>query len=236
VAEDPESREIVGYARSIARGGLLELTEFFVRPGRQSAGVGRSLIERAFPEERGDVRSIIATGDVRALARYYAAGTVIRFPILNVGRDPQTAPVEGLTASRLDDQSSLEEVMEIERTVVGFGRDDDELRWLLGTREGYLYRRGDTAVGFGFVGRDASGPIAAVDLDDLPEMLLHVEDRAAALGVAHLEFEVPAVNAIAIRHLLGRGFKLNPWINYLMSDRPFGQFDRYVCFSPPIFL
>jgi GNAT superfamily N-acetyltransferase len=52
------------------------LTEFFVLPDHQSRGIGRALIERAFPAGRGNVRSIIATSDVRAQARYYAAGAV----------------------------------------------------------------------------------------------------------------------------------------------------------------
>jgi hypothetical protein len=41
---------------------------------------------------------------------------------------------------------------------------------------------------------------------------------------------------MAIRHLLGRGFHIDPWINVLMSNRPFGRFDRFIGFSPPIFL
>ena len=40
----------------------------------------------------------------------------------------------------------------------------------------------------------------------------------------------------AVRHLLGRGYRIDPWINVLMSDRPFGQFDRFIGFSPPFFL
>src|SRR3990172_1902049 len=41
----------IGYARSILRDGTRELTEFFVTPGEQSAGVGRELLARAFPAE-----------------------------------------------------------------------------------------------------------------------------------------------------------------------------------------
>ncbi len=55
VAEDDAGR-LIGYARSIERGagyGLFELSEFFVRPGHQSAGVGRALLERAFPLGQG---------------------------------------------------------------------------------------------------------------------------------------------------------------------------------------
>jgi hypothetical protein len=71
---------------------------------------------------------------------------------------------------------------------------------------------------------------------DLPSILEHVEDRAAARGVEKLEFEVPSVAETAVRHLLGRGYRIDPWINLLMSDRPFGRFDRFIGFSPPLFL
>jgi hypothetical protein len=60
--------------------------------------------------------------------------------------------------------------------------------------------------------------------------------QAVALGMERLELEVPSPNAMAIRHLLGRGFRIDPWIGCLMSNRPFGQFDRYLKFSPPLFL
>ena len=33
-------------------------------------------------------------------------------------------------------------------------------------------------------------------------------------------------------HLLGRGFRIDQWINLLMSNKPFGQFDRFIAFSP----
>src|SRR6266540_5126458 len=36
VAENPVSKSLVGYARSIERGGLFELTEFFVMPEQQA--------------------------------------------------------------------------------------------------------------------------------------------------------------------------------------------------------
>ena len=42
--------EIIAYARSIEHEGLQELTEFFVAPGHQSAGVGNELLSRAFPK------------------------------------------------------------------------------------------------------------------------------------------------------------------------------------------
>ena len=41
---------------------------------------------------------------------------------------------------------------------------------------------------------------------------------------------------IATRHLLSRGFRIDPWVNLLMSNRPFGRFDRFIGFGPPVFL
>jgi GNAT superfamily N-acetyltransferase len=238
VAEDPGSRALLGYARSMERGGLFELTEFFVLPARQARGVGRVLLERAFPLGRGEVRSIIATTDVRALARYYAADTVARFPLLTLDGAPSNAGGTGrLEAVPLQAAGALlAEVTAIERAVLGHVRGEAELRWLLEEREGYLYRRDGRSVGFAFVGHGGSGPVAALEVDDLPEQLLHVEACAHALGVERLILQVPGPNAVAVRHLVGRGFRIDPWVNVLMSNRPFGRFDRFISFGPPMFL
>jgi GNAT superfamily N-acetyltransferase len=239
LAEDPGSGSLLGYARSIERGGLFELTEFFVLPSNQARGVGRALLERAFPLGRGEVRSIIATTDVRALARYYVADTVARFPLLTLSG----APSDDRTTGRLEpmpleekEAAALGKVAAMERAVLGYDRGEAGLRWLLERREGYLYRRDGRSVGFAFIGRDGSGPMAALDPDDMPELLLHVEARAHAQGVERLSLEVPGLNVVAVRHLMGRGFHIDPWVNVLMSNVPFGQFDRFIGFSPPMFL
>ena len=239
VAEEPDAGTLVGYGRSIERGGLFELTEFFVLPTRQSRGVGRALIERAFPVGRGDIRSIIATTDVRALTRYYSAGTVVRFPMLTLGGVPARAEIAGdLTPHRLDLESEADRhvLREIDRSVLEYPREEAEIRWLLEDREGYLYLRDGEAIGFAFVGKGGGGPIAALDPADLPDILLHVEGRACALGLERLDLQLPAPNEVATRHLLSRGFRLDPWVNVLMSNRPFGRFDRLVSFGPPLFL
>lgn len=239
VAGQADADELIGYARSVERSGLFELTEFFVRPDSQAGGVGRALLERAFPAGRGEVRVIIATQDPRALGRYYRADTVARFPILTLTGTPhQAEPMGGLIAQTIeaDDADALALIAGIERTTIGYARTDAELRWLAEQREGYVYRRGPSTIGFGFVGKAGTGPIVAADPDAMPEILLHVEGRGSALGVDRLDLEVPAPNAVAVRHLLGRGFRIHPWVNLLMSNRPFGQFDRFVAFDPPIFL
>ena len=238
VAEAPDGGELIGYARSIERGGLFELTELFVRPGLQSKGIGRQLLEHAFPLDRGEVRSIIATTDVRATARYYAAGTVARFPYFTLtGRPRSDAKPDDLTAEAVGtDPSALAAISEIERAVLDYPRGNDELHWLAETRPAYLFVRDAAPIGFAFIAKSGAGPIAALDDADLPAMLGHVESLAADAGSDPLELEIPGINVTAIRHLLGRGFHIDPWINLLMSNRPFGRFDRFIGFSPPIFL
>lgn len=237
LAEEADRGELVGYARSMERGGLFELSELFVRPGRQSAGVGRKLLQRAFPLDRGEVRVIIATTDVRALARYYGAGTVVRFPILTMSRAPradagQSRQLEAVRAS----MEHLTALAGLERAVIEFDRGEAEFRWLVEQREGYLYQRGGQPVGFGFVGLSGVGPVTTLDPADQPGILDHIEGRAAAIRREEIGFEVPMVNEVAMRHLLGQGYRMDTSLTLLLSSRPFGQFDRFIGFGPPIVL
>ena len=236
VAEVSEPRRLVGFARSIVREGLLELTEFFVLPDQQSKGIGRALLDRAFPAGHATVRSIIATADVRAQARYYASGTVARFPLYTLTGVPTGATHSELTVVPIDGSGPIRVQREIEGKVLGHRRSEHEIQWLLERRQGHVYRRADRYVGFSFLGRDGAGPVAALDPSELPAILLHVEDLAASIGLERLELQLPAPNEIAIRHLIARGFHFDRWINFLMSDRPFGYFDRFLPFSPPVFL
>jgi GNAT superfamily N-acetyltransferase len=238
LAQDAGSGEVIGYARSVDRDGLFELTEFFVRPARQSAGVGRRLLELAFPPDRGEVRAIIATPDLRALSRYYRAGTVVRFPIVSLTGPPAAAA----EASDLDivraSTDDIPELAALERSILEFDRGADELAWLLEQREGYLYRRDGRAVGFAFIGPSGTGtgPIGALEPTDQVPILLHAEARAKALGREEVGFEVPMINEVAMRHLLDRLFRMDPFMTLLLTSRPFGQFDRFIAFSPPFVL
>ncbi len=236
IAEDPSDGTMLGHARSVERQGLFELSELFVRPGAQSAGVGKRLIERAFPVGRGEVRLIIATNDVRALARYYAADTVARFGMASLAAAPK--PVSGdvgeleVVRAMPDDTST---VAELEATVVGFARHND-YPWLFEQREAYLYRRHGRAVGFSFFSEAGVGPIAALEPADQRSILLHLEGRAHDCGLEEVNFQVPTINAVAMRYLLDRGFRIDAPLNVFMSNRSFGRFDRFIAFAPSIVL
>lgn len=226
----------VGYARSIRRGELQELTELFVLPGEQEAGVGRELLLRSFPRGAAGRRAIIATIDVRAQARYLKLGIFPRFPIYYLSRAP--APVEPSAPAPEPVEPSAEQLAAlaaIDQALIGHRRDEDH-RWLATERQGFLYRRDGRPAGYGYVGDRGSGPLAVLDPADLPALLAHAEALAYARGVKRFGLDVPSVNETAVTYLLGRGYRIDPFLTFFMSDRPFGSFERYIVTTPSFFI
>lgn len=236
------SGEAIGYARSTLHDGVLELTELFVLPRAQSAGVGRELLARAFPRAGERHRLVIATPDVRALTSYMKAGCYARFPFHHFSRaarpDP---PVSDLEAEPIDDSArALELLAQVDQSVLGFRRDADHA-WLASTRLGVFYRRAGRLVGYGYTG-PRSGPVADADRGpfaafadvDLPAMLALAE-RSAPPGTA-FGVDVPLVNRAVVDYLLGQGFRMDPFATYLMSDAPMGRYDAYVSTTPSFFI
>lgn len=238
VAEDPDGAPI-GYARSVERAEVFELTEFFVRPGVQSQGVGSQLLERAFPLGRGDVRVIIATTDIRALSRYLRAGVVPRFPVVTfTGPTRDAAPVEGLDVEPLDLDRDMDAVHAVDDAVLGHRREVDH-RWFAAEREGHRYLRDGRVVGYGYVGladRGGNGPFAVLAASDLPAVLSHAEHRRHELGASEVFFEVALHNRIAIEYLLGRGYRMDSFMTLICSSEPFGRFEQYLFCAPGLIL
>jgi GNAT superfamily N-acetyltransferase len=239
LAEDDDTSRPVGYARSILRDGTRELTEFFVDPGAQSAGIGRELLARAFSAEGARHRSIIATTDVRAMARYLRAGLSGRGAFAGLEAAPRRVAVETNLAREPLDPSALpfETLGAIDRALIGFRRDVDH-EWLARGRQGWLYRRGSTPVAYAYhpVAVGFGGPYAALDANDLPALLAEGETAAADAGHATIAFDLPLVAKIGIEHLLARGFRIDPFVMLYFSDAAPPGFDRYVLTSPPFFL
>ena len=233
-----ETGRPIGYARSILRDSDRELTEFFVRPGHQSAGVGRELLARAFPVGAGaQHRSIIATGDPRALGRYLKTGLAVRFPIVTFMRRPALeAPSTDLSLEASEPTPRILAALDrIDLRVIGHRRPEDH-RWLMSQRRSIVARRGGRIVGYAYAGR-FQGPIAALTADDVPVLLAWASTAAAeADGTREIGFDVPLVNLVAVRHLVDCGYRLDPFVTYYLSDGPAGRFDRYVVTSPPLFI
>ena len=224
-----------GYARSIDRGGLFELTEFFVRPDIQAQGLGRELLARAFPLDRGDLRLIVATTDVSALSRYLRSRVLPRFPVVTFTAPPREAGlIDGLEIQRLDLDANLDAVHAIDDAVLGHRREVDH-RWFVDQREGYRYMRDGRVVGYGYVGVGegrGTGPFAVLEPADLPAVLSHAERRSQELGISECSFDIAMHNRAAVDHLLDRGYRMDPFLTLICSSQPFGQFDRYVFCAP----
>jgi len=233
VAED-DGRPI-GYARSIVRDGVRELTELFVVPGLQSNGVGRELLERAFPTEGARHRIVIGTFDARAVARYLRSGLDGRASIFCLSRAPEeVSVVSDLRVEPLViDPPTIERLATIDRALLGYRRDVDH-RWFAEQRRGLVYRRGADIVAYGYLPSSPGwgGPYAALDPADLPRLLADAETSASRANHAEAAFDVALVNRAALAHLLGRGYQLESFPMIWFSDAQLGQLDRYVFCSP----
>jgi len=226
---------MIGYARSIMRDGHRELTEFFVLPGQQSQGVGKNLLSRAFPPDGASNRTVIASSDTRAQVLYMKNKVYPRTPIVHFSNPPEaTQYTTDLTFQPMSPSAdTLEVLAHIDRSVLGYRRDIDH-RWLASSRQGFVYLRQGQPVGYGYAGY-RSGPFAVLQAADIPAVLAHAEGSLAGIE-EEFGLEVPLANQTAIDYLLGRRFEVASFTATLMSDRPFGNFERYICTAPPFFL
>jgi GNAT superfamily N-acetyltransferase len=233
---EKEDGEAVGYARSIVRGDHRELTEFFVEPGSQSAGVGKGLIQRAFPDDTPH-RSVIATPDLRAISRYLKAGVYPFVTELYFERTPEPVVVDTDLAieSPSDLPAAIQTLGDIDQVILGYRRDVDH-GFITQDRNLFLYRRSGRVVGYGYIEKDYYGPFALLDKADFPAVLAHAESQAHALGAGSVGFEVPTINTVAADYLISRGYRLEGFLGSIMSNMPFGKFENYLLFSPPYFL
>jgi GNAT superfamily N-acetyltransferase len=99
-----EAGEMIGFSRSMVQDGKHQLTELFVSPENQARGVGKRLLEAAFPADGAHNRVVIGTSDLRALIRYLKSGVKFRFTIYDWSRKPEIVPFEtdlSIESSRL---------------------------------------------------------------------------------------------------------------------------------------
>ncbi|NJC98321.1 MAG: GNAT family N-acetyltransferase [Anaerolineae bacterium] len=225
---------IIAYARSMEHDGLQELTEFFVLPDQQSGGVGRELLSRAFPKTEARYRTIIATFDERALYRYMKLGVYGRFPLKYFSRKAEKVEVEtDLKIEPMQLEVHMEVINRIDREIVGHARETVH-QWIGTTRQGFIYRRGDKVVGYGYVG-SSSGPFALLDENDFTAVLAHAESRMAEAD-GDFGAEAPLINSKAIQYFIERKYRIDTFSAILMSNVPFGKLENYLCFSPEFFL
>jgi hypothetical protein len=128
-----------------------------------------------------------------------------------------------------DAGSSLQALAEIDLDILGFRRDVDH-KFLMQDRSLYLYRRGGSVVGYGYIDRDYCGPFALLDDADFPAVLAYAETKALSWA--------PDVGWGPQRWLdhWWVAYRLTGFMGSIMSKEPFGKFRNYILTNPPIFL
>lgn len=197
---------IVGVATAMRRERLWCLSLLAVAPGAQSAGAGRSLLERALGYEVSatDVGLITSSSDPRALRLYALSGFTLLPTFEAVGVLDRSALPRG-GGVRAAGFADLEALAEISREVRGAPH-TTELEFVL-RRGGRLVRLGDRGFAVAMPGRGV--------------WLLAARDEAAAselLGAALLlaETERPSVRWItgaqrwAVEVVVRAGLRLSP--------------------------
>lgn len=239
---------LVGYARSIRRGDDRELTEFFLLPEAQGLGVGRRLLEQAFPDDAHH-RVILASSDAPALARYLRLGVTPSTTVHTFegppAADPATLPRDVATRplAALDPAEASAALAVIDAEILGMRRDVDHA-WFGAHRTGWLLERAGRPVGYVYGTRAGSnesgsgfqGPIAVLEPSLMTGAIGLIERDALDHADPTVSLWVPLANTVAVRYLLGRGYRLDPDPLFLLEDHPRVRADRYLVTSPPFFL
>jgi hypothetical protein len=229
-----KENEIIGYARTVEHDNVQELTEFSVNPNQQSAGVGSGLLSRAFAESNAEYRTIIATFDERALYRYMKMGLRERFILKYFSRKAEKVTLHtDLEFESLNLDIHLADINRIDKILLAHKRDSIH-KWIASRRSGFVYKRKNEIVGYGYIGA-SHGPFAVLDENDFPAVLAHAESFVAETG-GDFGVSTPLINNKAIEYFIERKYEIDSFSAILLSNKPFGKFENYLSFAPEFFL
>lgn len=229
VAENDHGN-LVGWARSIERDSHLQLTHFFVDSDAQGGGVGRALLDRAFPLNRGDQRSVIATTNTRALSLYLRQDVCFQGMAFSFYGEPHIREFDsGLDVEQADaSPKTLESIVAIDSKVLGYRRPTD-LEFFMSQQPAFLFRHAGRLVGYAF-GCDgySAGPAATLEPQHLPALLYQIERSACQAGMDSLWLTVPAAAQQAVTWALSSGYRMDPFYEVLLAREPSMKLDRFI--------
>ncbi len=246
VAEDEEG--IAGFTAAITRGDVTYLAELFVRRGRQSAGLGRTLLRRAMPPRGRGVRCALSSKDPRALSLYIQSGMLPRWPNFQLqAPEPRLdeLPVPDVQVVEADpsDRRTMARLARWDARIGGRERSRDVAYWLDQTdaRPVWLTRRGRT-IGYAFMslrrhgrkgpGLAILGPIGSATVRDSAACVFATCRWARAAGHG-LYLAVPGPHP-ALRPLFSAGFQIIDLETFVSSsDRDFADPRRYIASGGP---
>ncbi|MCI0582925.1 MAG: GNAT family N-acetyltransferase [Chloroflexi bacterium] len=236
---------VIGFASAVRRGPVWFLSMLFVRPGQQTRGVGRELLQRVLPADGDDATLATATDAAQPISNglYAATGIVPRLPMFNlIGRPTRPEALvplpEGVTATRIDEAAMdriaglAAAVDELDATALGFRHPEDHAFVRRQGRAAFAYRdgRGDL-VGYGYtseVGR--IGPLATRDPALHAPIVAHLLGAIEPRGASAIWISGAA--AATMQMLVGAGLRIEGFPVLVCWSRPFADFARYVPISP----
>jgi GNAT superfamily N-acetyltransferase len=254
IASQPEGRYViaenggegpVGYARTVRFGEMEELTELMVLPEHQRRGIGRHLLEIAWPgDPTPDLgRVVVATGSATDLSLYTGFGVM---PVAGHWHMRQRSEVYlAHRAQEMDTTDPGVHVLKADRAVAEwkrlepsavahhrpllhefFGRD----RACLATIDPAT----DEATALCWVSSDGDiGPAVACTPGQLVPVVLAALDRVAATQEPeHLSVFTTTLSWWLLRRLRTLGFSVY-WPSWVLCSVPLPGLDRYMPTRPP---
>ena len=250
VAVDAALGTIAGFASAVTRGRLWFLSMCFVRPDRQTAGIGRALVEAILPPAGTDVVLATATDSAQPIsnALYSSFGIVPRMPLFSISgyvTEPErlpglpagvaAVPFESIVADSPggSGHAELSEVVgALDRELLGVEHPQDHRFLRIGGRHGFLYRASDGAdLGYGYAAESGRiGPLAVRDPALLGPALGHLLQAVPFRGAQAVW--VPGMAGPAVTMLLQAGLRFEDFPILIAWNRPFADFEHYLPISP----
>lgn len=237
--------EIVGMAFSWFRGSFWFLGQLFIVPTCQEGGIGRKLFDKTL--ELGSQvnvtnRALITYPFNRvSTALYMRYGMYPREPIYRMVGDGAVArsahkETESFNYEKLPPAAAtIRQLCSIDEPVLGIPLERHH-EYFLNAHGGtcYIFRREKNPEGYAYVWSNGHvGPLAVVSSNSFRGVMNTALGLAAVQGTPQVSVMIPGSNdqavAVALDHKLRIAIPL-----LLMSSRPFGNWDKYLFYSPAL--
>jgi GNAT superfamily N-acetyltransferase len=224
---------LVGFAAALIRGRQWYLAFLFVDPHLQGRGIGRELLRRVWREGPRMTHGLgTFTYNQRAVGLYTSYGMLPSELITLIEGESARIRIPEPTSLEVSTDIAASDVAWINRlegTIRGYPRAEEWRFWARSDEYRlFLFRRKGRRVGYGLLGpRDEIGPLGVLHPADLLETAAASIRAAANEGRKLVRFYCPNRNRDLYRYLHRLGFR-NSEMLLFMTDRPYGDFARYV--------
>jgi GNAT superfamily N-acetyltransferase len=236
----------VGYARTVHFDGMEELTELMVLPDHQRKGIGRQMLELAWPDDPSPElgRVVVAAGSASDLSLYTEFGVMPvaghwhmrqRAEVYLHHRSQEMADTTDPGVHVLKADRAVAEWKRLEPSAIAHGR--PALHEFFGRDRNCLATIDPStgeATSLCWVSSDGDiGPAVAASPGELVPVVLAALDRVAMTQEPHmLSVFTSTLSWWLLRRLRGLGFSVY-WPSWILCSVPLPGLDRYMPTRPP---